>query len=277
MQHKKLISLDLNLRRTTWRTASAGQVTDPAIKNTHQRVIERDDFTCRGCNFRSPPTKTKSGDGPSFMEVHHLDHDHGNNKASNLATLCPMCHQVFHIGHAGENQSASLIWLPEISQADLNNFVRAIFISIVAESDPRLIADNPQAAAILERAEELAEKEESLEDGEGFNKQAYIQDQVRLLEPALPIAGSARSAYAALEARALYLEEVFSERASDPVFFGQAILDVAEKSINPELLKGVRVLARPDRMGNQIQHWLKHAYKGLPISSWPGLVKAITE
>lgn len=272
MLHKKLIPLDIDVKRSVWRQANV-TASDAEFQSARLRVLERDDYTCRGCNFRSPPARTKKGDGPSYMDVHHLDHDHGNNALDNLATMCPFCHQAFHIGYAGVSNGGILIWLPEISQADLNNLARTIFIALIAETDRKEIANNPNAATILDRAEDLASRDEALVDGRGFDKEAYIREQMKAIQPALPIAGSARAAYASLEARALYLEEVFAERASDPSFFGQAILDIDEKSINRDIIKNVRLLPRPDRFTEALNHWAKLAYKGLPVSAWPDLIK----
>lgn len=98
---------------------------DEAFSTVHEKVLKRDHFTCRGCQMKTRYTpKAKSG----FFEVHHIDDDHKNNEMDNLATICPFCHSVFHIGNAGARGVASVIWLPEISQADLNLLSHVMFI-----------------------------------------------------------------------------------------------------------------------------------------------------
>lgn len=190
---------------------------DQAFAEARTRVLERDDYTCRGCNFRSPPSKT----GASYQEVHHLDDNHANNDDKNLVTICPLCHQSFHIGHTGLSNGGILVWLPEINQADLNHICRSIIIA--------------------------------------FHDNADCQ-------------GSARSIYAALEARALYLEDIFCEGASDPAFFGQAMLDSDPATLQKEVIAGIRLLPNPAKFNHMVEHWYSHGYKGIPPETWDSLV-----
>jgi len=222
MLHQQLIPLKFNIKRSIWRLSDAAHAGDPEFNAARDRVLDRDDYTCRACNFRSPPTKT----GSSYQEVHHLDDNHRNNAFDNLATLCPLCHQVFHIGNAGLNNGGTIIWLPEISQSDLNHLARSVFVAIVAESE---------------------------------------------------FSGSARSIYASLEARCLYIEEVFASGASDPAFFGQAFLESNQRELRPDLVNGLRLLPSPSRFADAINHWVSVGYQGMPPESWPGLIKAIEE
>lgn len=62
------------------------------------------------------------------MEVHHRNNDHANWKMSNLATLCPLCHQVFHPNGVTLSDGGYLAWLPEFSQAQLNRLLLACFV-----------------------------------------------------------------------------------------------------------------------------------------------------
>ena len=83
-------------------------------------VWKRDNFTCYYCNFRS----TK------YQEIHHLNQDHDDNSDINLVTVCPFCHQSFHLDTAGNTGGSKIIWLPEFSQQELNYLLRGIFIAI---------------------------------------------------------------------------------------------------------------------------------------------------
>lgn len=89
------------------------------LAKMRDRVLSRDNHTCQGCGWRAE----------QWQEIHHRDHDHRNMRESNLETLCPLCHQVFHLPQAGATSGASVIWLPEISQADLNRMLMAIFVA----------------------------------------------------------------------------------------------------------------------------------------------------
>ena len=109
---------------------SIGRHRDPLNQDATQRyadmrlsVVKRDRFTCQGCGLQVSPQK-KAQDmslkATGYLEVHHKDNNHQNNQMKNLITLCPFCHQVFHLGFAGSQQKIQLIYLNSISQADLN-------------------------------------------------------------------------------------------------------------------------------------------------------------
>lgn len=42
---------------------------------------------CQECGF---------GAVPEVLEVHHIDHNRGNNGLENLRVLCPTCHAIAH-------------------------------------------------------------------------------------------------------------------------------------------------------------------------------------
>lgn len=98
---------------------------DEQFAQAREKALYRDKMTCQGCGMPTKSTQTlKSG----MFEVHHLDDDHKNNHPNNLITLCPLCHSVFHIGFAGAKGRVKIIWLPEISQNDLNLMCHILFI-----------------------------------------------------------------------------------------------------------------------------------------------------
>ncbi len=91
-----------------------------------KRVHQRDHFTCRYCGFFAKEHQT----------VVNIDHNYRNNKLSNLATACGFCAQCFFIESAGldGNSGGTVIYLPEVTQANLNNFCRVLFCSMDKES-----------------------------------------------------------------------------------------------------------------------------------------------
>lgn len=119
----------LGVKAARWRGYDPEAVAAEAkaeFERVRPSVLRRDRFRCAYCGFRStPPGGKTDGDGKgSWMEVHHIDHDHGNNDSANLVTICNYCHMVFHIGLAGRH-GARLVWLPELSQAAVSSVWRA--------------------------------------------------------------------------------------------------------------------------------------------------------
>ncbi len=120
-----LLPIIVTAKKSNWRYYSARKRNNKflAIK---KRVLQRDNYTCRYCGFFAK----------EFQEVVNVDQNYKNNKFENLATACCFCAQCFFLdaigldGHSGGN----IIYLPEISQADLNNFCRVLYCSLDKES-----------------------------------------------------------------------------------------------------------------------------------------------
>lgn len=73
-------------------------------------VLLRDKYTCQTCGWFDK----------EFLEIHHINDDHSNFKMSNLEAICPLCHMVHHPSLASLSGAGHLIWLPEMSQIQLN-------------------------------------------------------------------------------------------------------------------------------------------------------------
>lgn len=115
--------LILSATRASWQIpAHHGTEQDgaPAMKEVRQKVLARDDYTCHFCKFKAQ----------KWQEIHHLDDDHTNMSMGNLASACAFCHQCFHLGLAGSTAGGQLIWLPEMSQVELNHLSRALFVAM---------------------------------------------------------------------------------------------------------------------------------------------------
>ena len=117
-------SLLLSASRSSWAVSSQHgtewekhKVLTPSFKAT---IFERDDHVCQACKWRSE----------RYQEIHHRDGDHSNHAAENLETLCPLCHQVFHLPIVAATNGGSIIWMPEISQEELNLLCIGIFVSM---------------------------------------------------------------------------------------------------------------------------------------------------
>ncbi|MFM2668683.1 hypothetical protein AAFX24_28470 [Vibrio mediterranei] len=85
-------------------------------------VLKRDKYACQFCGFRH----TK------YQQVITRNHQYTNNdfKADNMVTVCPFCFLGQRLGHAVLGGKISFIYLPELSQADLNHLQRILYYYI---------------------------------------------------------------------------------------------------------------------------------------------------
>lgn len=116
------LELILSVKKSKFRIDDpTSEHSDSEYLSLKPQVLERDQFTCQCCGFKAK----------KWQEIHHRDNDHTNNSLDNLVTVCTLCHIVFHIGFAGYKQLGRLIYIDpaaNISQADLNNIVRSLWI-----------------------------------------------------------------------------------------------------------------------------------------------------
>lgn len=106
---------------------------DPALR---QKVHDRDDDTCRCCGFRAS----------KYQEILYINGNFNDRQIDNLATVCFFCQQAFYLDLAASMRSGVLIWLPEISQAELSHLMRAIYIGRIAQGP---MADTARQAMTL--------------------------------------------------------------------------------------------------------------------------------
>lgn len=120
-----LLPILITARSGMWRQYTARNET-PKFEPIKNAVLQRDHYTCRFCDFFSK----------EFQTVVNIDHNYKNNHMDNLATACGFCAQCFFIDSLGldDNSGGKLIFVPEISQAALNNFCRVLYCSMDKES-----------------------------------------------------------------------------------------------------------------------------------------------
>jgi ankyrin repeat protein len=82
-------------------------------------VLHRDDNTCRGCGMRAQSHQTAVCVGPIPREVRHW------------ATFCTFCAQCFQLDQIKRTQSATLVYLPEVEQAQLSHVARELLVACV--------------------------------------------------------------------------------------------------------------------------------------------------
>lgn len=123
-----LYPLQLSLKPGIWRFFSARK-TDPKFQEFSQMVLKRDNYTCRFCGFQAS----------RYQEVINLDQNYQNNKLSNLVTACCFCAQCFFLETIGKDESSGgvLIYLPELSQGELNGFCHVLFCAMANATNYR--------------------------------------------------------------------------------------------------------------------------------------------
>ncbi len=123
----KLLPIHLVAKRGNWPRFRARKTNENFIK-LEQKIFARDQNTCRFCGFSSE----------KYQVVVNINHDYspGQSTPNNLATACVFCAQCFFLESIGhENKwGGILIYLPEISQSDLNHFCRVLFASMLRDA-----------------------------------------------------------------------------------------------------------------------------------------------
>ncbi len=120
-----------------------------------KRVMKRDRYVCQLCHFQSTKWQqviTKNGKYAASDLV-----------IDNLVTVCPLCFHGQRLGYAAMQPSRlSFVYLPEISQADLNNIMRLVYFYI----------EHPE---VDHEKETLTEQEQSLIDCHSYSE-AFIDE-----------------------------------------------------------------------------------------------------
>lgn len=112
----RLLPLLLSAHPSAW-TAVAG----------HPQGQERTNETthCRFCGLVAAER----------FEPFHCNGDHDDDTAENIVPACPLCHLVQHPDRPRIEDEATLIWMPEMSQAVLNRLVRGIHLTLHATDE----------------------------------------------------------------------------------------------------------------------------------------------
>ena len=84
----------------------------------HKRAFARDKYACVYCGFSSP----------QHQRLLYIDGDLSHRTVDNVATVCPLCHQVLHIDEAGRNDGGSIILCPELTQVELNLLIYGMWV-----------------------------------------------------------------------------------------------------------------------------------------------------
>jgi intracellular multiplication protein IcmJ len=113
--------LKLAVNLSGWR-AFVRRKDDKAFLPVQKKVFERDRYTCQYCGFQAR----------EYQEVINLDSNYSNNKLNNLITACCFCTQCLFLQAVGMDEmgGGQLVYLPEMSQNDLNSFCHVLFCAM---------------------------------------------------------------------------------------------------------------------------------------------------
>ena len=108
-----------------WRLYS-GRKVDPRFNTFEQKVFQRDRYACQFCGFQAR----------LYQDIVNLDGDYTNNRLGNLVTACCFCSQCFFLESVGVGGygGGTLIYLPELSQAELNSLCHVLFCAITNDT-----------------------------------------------------------------------------------------------------------------------------------------------
>ena len=123
----RLLPLPLSAHPSAWAaSAEPAEGQDPASS-----------APCQFCGFNAG----------SWQERFHCDGDHANDSADNLVPTCPLCHLSQHPERPQIDAEATLIWMPEMSQAMLNCFVRNIHLTLHGNNEPADMRRTPRSGS----------------------------------------------------------------------------------------------------------------------------------
>src|SRR3990167_8678719 len=154
-----LHEIELTATANNWRLFMLRRA-DPAFLAFQKKIHARDRYTCQFCQFQAI----------DHLETINLNGNYLENKRDNLSTACGLCAQCFFLEAVGKSDFGGgvLIYLPEISQNELNALCHIIFASMVCRLSAASHAKNIYRSLKL-RAQLIEEKV-----GEGLSNPAQF-------------------------------------------------------------------------------------------------------
>ena len=95
---------------------------DKSFLPVAKKIYDRDQYICQYCGFQAK----------EYQDIVNLDGNYSNNKPENLITACCFCSQCLFLQAVGfdEMSGGQIIYMPEMSQADLNSFCHVLFCAM---------------------------------------------------------------------------------------------------------------------------------------------------
>lgn len=96
---------------------------DKAFLTFQNKILKRDEYTCQFCGFRAK----------EYLDVVNLDGNYRNNRSCNLVSACSFCVQCFFLEAIGNGNfgGGTLIYLPEMTQGELNALCHVLFTAMI--------------------------------------------------------------------------------------------------------------------------------------------------
>lgn len=200
-----------------WRISGKGNA-PPEYKEVFDKVVARDNNFCVYCGFRCATQESVKLNG---IEIHSLDGYDDHLEVDNFVTSCNLCRMDFNLEYAGSEQKALLVYIPELSQALINNIARAImFVRHEVDCERKNLAE-AEAAAQAQAQQQGGVPASMLNDALGAGNRQSNDAPLRNL---IPVLDAAESLYATMKARASYVEELIG--TSRPEVLGRAIIAI---------------------------------------------------
>lgn len=154
-----LREITLSAVENNWRLFMVRKA-DSAFLSFQEKIFNQNRYTCQFCGFQAK----------QFMEIINLDGNYFNNRLSNMATACRFCAQCFFLEAIGKSDfgGGTLIYLPEMTQGELNALCHVLFASIVTGNSYSTQAKN------LYRSFKLRSQQVEQGLGEGFSNPALL-------------------------------------------------------------------------------------------------------
>jgi intracellular multiplication protein IcmJ len=143
--------MPLGVARTGDRKRLAEVARSQGFASFKQSLQERDQHCCALCSFEAKKYQDiapKPG-VPAAKAAELREQD--------WITLCQFCAQAVDVGIAAHMKSGVLIWLPEISQEELNHIARAIYVARVSQG-PLADAARRVMESLMKRREAARER-----------------------------------------------------------------------------------------------------------------------
>lgn len=234
----------LSVTRSSMRVippAAHGSRSDNGLAALRETVLSQARFA-RRCHF----CDLTFGGVADECEVHHLDGDHGNLSSGNLVPACVFCHMPHHLDLVTKrwpDSPGQMIYLPEMTQADLSSLLQAIAFACATH-----LSQTAAPGGVR-----------TIEDTNG--------------QPIYP-----HAVYGRLAARSVQVEAIapgtpkVREGASTPSVFARMLQDMTPEQYaqRERLLVGVRYLLPLEPMIDIAKQWAVDggAYSNLDLGSW---------
>ena len=119
------------------------------FKKVYAMIMRRDRYICQFCHYESPQ-----------MEIVNADNDYKHNTKENFICSCSLCAKctlldAYDLDYEGEDK---IIYLPELTQEELNHLVRSLFCKVTSENTDSVYNAKKLLAQLQDRAKWLDDK-----------------------------------------------------------------------------------------------------------------------